>query len=291
MRVLIVGCGYVGLALGAELVRQGHEVYGLRRSAGSKAQLLTARVEPIIADITRPIEAAIATYDWVVNCASSSRGGVEDYRSVYLEGMRNVLNWVSAKPPAKFVYTSSTSVYGQTEGQIVSEESETIPASETARILVEAEGALAESARELGIPAVILRVAGIYGPERGYWLKQFLKGEARIEGDGQRVLNMVHRDDVAGAIVAALQRGTAGEVYNVVDDEPVMQLDFFRWLAETLRKPLPPFAPEGWSSERKRAATNKRVSNRKLKEELSYKFRFPTFREGCMEEMKRLGAG
>jgi len=289
MRVLIVGCGYVGLALGVELVRQGHQVFGLRRSVGAKAQLLAAGITPVVADIARPIEAPTATYDWVVNCASSSRGGVEDYRSVYLKGIRNVLNWVSAKPPAKFVYTSSTSVYGQMEGETVSEESETIPASETARVLVETEKALVERAQEFGIPAVILRVAGIYGPERGYWLKQFLKGEARIEGDGQRVLNMVHRDDVAGAIVAALQRGRAGEIYNAVDDEPVMQLDFFQWLAETLGKPLPPFAPEG--AERKRAVTNKRVSNRKLKEELGYKFRFPTFREGCMEEIKGLGAG
>ena len=88
------------------------------------------------------------------------------------------------------------------------------------------------AALDLKFPAVILRVAGIYGPERGHWFRQFLNDEARIEGDGSRWLNMIHRDDVAGCIIAALKNGRAGEIYNAVDDEPVRQIDFFRWLAE-----------------------------------------------------------
>jgi nucleoside-diphosphate-sugar epimerase len=127
---------------------------------------------------------------------------------------------------------------------------------------------------------VILRVAGIYGPDRGYWLKQFLKDEARIEGKGARILNMIHRDDVVGCIITALKSGRPGEIYNAVDDEPVSQRTFFEWLAGSLDKDLPPSVPEDTEAIRKRGVTNKRVSNRKLKTELGYRFKFPTFRQG-----------
>ena len=90
--------------------------------------------------------------------------------------------------------------------------------------------------RRQNFPAVILRVAGIYGPDRGHWFKQFLKNEARIEGDGSRFLNMIHRDDVIGCIIAALKNGRAGEIYNAVDDEPVSQANFFQWLAAERRQ-------------------------------------------------------
>jgi nucleoside-diphosphate-sugar epimerase len=210
---------------------------------------------------------------------SSSRGGVEDYQNVYLLGMRNLIEWLSGTPPKKFVYTSSTSVYGQTDGSIVTELSLTEPASETARILLETEKVLLQPAAR-SFPAVILRVAGIYGPERGYWFKQFLKGEATIEGKGERYLNMVHRDDVVGAIVAALEQGSAGEIYNVVDDEPVRQMDFFQWLSKRLNKEMPPSVERQVPPERKRASTSKKISNARLKSLLRYEFKYPTFREG-----------
>jgi nucleoside-diphosphate-sugar epimerase len=152
--------------------------------------------------------------------------------------------------------------------------------AETARVLVETERLLLEAAERNGFPATILRLAGIYGPGRGYWLKQYLNGQATIEGTGGRILNMVHRDDVVGAILAALQGGRTGEVYNVVDDEPTSQLALYRWLAEQSGGALPPPVPENADSARKRGLTNKRVSNRKLKEELGYQLKYPSFREG-----------
>jgi nucleoside-diphosphate-sugar epimerase len=84
---------------------------------------------------------------------------------------------------------------------------------------------------------------------------------------------------VAGAIFAALENGRPAEIYNAVDDEPVSQFDFFRWLSGTLGKELPPFVDTA-AAERKRGGTNKRVSNGKLRDELGYQFKYPTFREG-----------
>ena len=293
MRVLIVGPGYVGLALGKELVQRGHEVFGLRRSGDASGELLSAGLHPLVGDITRP-ETLLdlpARFDWVVNCVSSTHGGADDYRRVYLQGARNLLARLDHTPPAKFVYTSSTGVYGQNDGSLVDETAPTEPPNETSRVLVETERVFLEAARKRNFPAVVLRVAGIYGPGRGWWFKQFLAGEARIEGEGLRTLNMIHRDDVAGCIIAALERGKPGEIYNAADDEPVTQRDFFAWLAVKLNRPLPPSAPEDVEVSRKRGVTNKRITNRKLKAELGYAFRYPTFREGYAEEIMLLGDG
>jgi len=290
MKCLIVGCGYVGLPLGAELVRLGHEVSGLRRQASAGNELKAAGIRPLVGDVTRPESLARLphAFDWVVNCVASGGGTAEDYRRIYLQGTRHVMEWLSAAPPQKFVYTGSTSVYGQTDGSPVKETSPTEPVVETAKVLRETEKLLLTAASERKFPAVILRVAGIYGPDRGHAFKQFLKNEARIEGDGSRFLNMIHRDDLIGCLIAVLKGGRAGEIYNTVDDEPVTQANFFQWLAEELGKEPPPMVPENPEADRKRGVTNKRVSNRKLKMELGHQFKYPNFRIGYSAEILRL---
>jgi nucleoside-diphosphate-sugar epimerase len=290
MKCLIVGCGYVGLPLGAELVRLGHEVAGLRRQASAENELKAAGIRPLVGDVTRPESLARLphAFDWVVNCVASGGGTAEEYRRIYLQGTRHLMEWLSATPPQKFVYTGSTSVYGQTDGSPVKETSPTEPLVETAKVLLETEKLLLTAAGERKFPAVILRVAGIYGPDRGHAFKQFLKNEARIEGDGSRFLNMIHRDDLIGCLIAVLKSGRAGEIYNTVDDEPVTQANFFQWLAEELGKEPPPMEPENPEADRKRGVTNKRVSNRKLKMELGHQFKYPNFRIGYSAEILRL---
>jgi nucleoside-diphosphate-sugar epimerase len=287
MRVLIAGVGYVGLPLGAELARLGHEVLGLRRSSALDDAMQAAGIQPVHGDITRfeTLAGLPRQFDWVVNCAATGGGSVADYRRLYAQGTQNLVHWLAEQPPKKFVYTSSTGVYGQDDGSWVDETSVTQPAAETASILVEAEDILRAAVRQNNFPAVILRVAGIYGPNRGHLLKQFLRGEARIEGDGLRHLNMIHRDDLITAVIAALERGRPGEIYNVVDDEPVPQSEFFRWLAARLNRPPPPKASAVEAAARKRGVTNKRISNRKLKAELRCEFRFPNFRRGYESEL------
>jgi len=295
MRTLIVGCGYVGLPLGAELARQGHEVFGLRRSAAAENELKAAGIRPLAGDVTKPETLAKLPrkFDWVVNCVAAG-GSADNYRQIYLEGNRNLVSWLADSPPDKFVYTSSTSVYGQNDGSIVTEKSPAEPEADTAKVLVETEKLLLDESGSRGrsphqkFPAVVLRVAGIYGPGRGHWFKQFLRGEAHIEGDGSRWLNMIHRDDVASCIIAALKNARAGEIYNAVDNEPVTQLKFFEWLAAELKRPLPQKIPVSAEIRRKRGVTNKRVCNAKLRAELKYVFQFPGFRTGYGAEILRL---
>jgi nucleoside-diphosphate-sugar epimerase len=245
--------------------------------------LAAAGIRPLTGDITdaASLAALAPDFDWVVNCAASTSGGsAEDYRRLYLEGMRHVCAWLAGASIRKFVYTSSTGVYGQNDGSWVDESCLAEPASATGKVLAEAEEALRQAYRDTGFPAVILRVAGIYGPGRGYYVRQLRSGEARIEGSGQRFVNMVHRDDVAGAIIAALEKGKPGEVYNVCDEEPVTQAALYEWLASRMGLPMPLAVPEAAAGLGRRGVTNKRISSRKLREELGHRFRYPTFREG-----------
>jgi nucleoside-diphosphate-sugar epimerase len=251
--------------------------------------LKAAGIQPLFADVTRPETLAKLPreFDWIVHCVAAG-GGAENYRRVYWEGANNLTEWLAANPPKKFLYTSSTSVYGQNDGSLIKESSPAEPAAETAKILLETESVFLTAFQQKKFPTIIMRVAGIYGPGRGHWFRQFLKNEARMEGDGSRLLNMIHRDDVTGCAIAALKNGRAGEIYNAVDDEPVSQKNFFEWLGGTVGKYPPPSVPENPDENRKRGATNKRVSNRKLKMELGYAFRYPNFRKGYTAEIQRL---
>jgi nucleoside-diphosphate-sugar epimerase len=154
---------------------------------------------------------------------------------------------------------------------------------------VETENILLAAAQQ-NFPAIILRVAGIYGPARGHWFKAYLRGEAHIEGEGTRHLNMIHRDDLIGVIIAALHKAPPGEIFNAVDDEPVTQLKFFEWLSAELQRPMPPSVPTDIEAWRKRGTTNKRVSNARLHAELAYHFKYPDFRSGYRAELRSMAS-
>jgi nucleoside-diphosphate-sugar epimerase len=251
--------------------------------------LCSAGIRSIVADVTRPesLRDVVVGFDWVIYAVSSSKGGLDEYRAIYLEGNRNVLAALAKSPPAKYIFTSSTSVYGQTDGSVVTEESPAEGASPTSRVLIETERLLRDAIARSAFPAIIARVAGIYGPDRGFLFQQYLRGEAKMAGKGDRYINMVHLDDVVHSIIAMLEKGAPGEVYNVVDDKPVTQLEFFQWIAARLNRPLPPFVADAEMPQRKRGNTNKRVSNGKLKRALDYQFIHPTFRQGYESEIQK----
>ena len=105
---------------------------------------------------------------------------------------------------------------------------------------------------------------------------------------GQRFINMIHRDDLALSLMAVLARGKPLQIYNINDDEPVTQLEFFKWLAGRLGSEMPPEARPEEETKRKRGVTNKRVSNERLRTELGVELKYPTFREGYEDEIRRL---
>ncbi|MEO6872440.1 MAG: hypothetical protein ABI233_09515, partial [Chthoniobacterales bacterium] len=184
------------------------------------------------------------------------------------EGARNLIELLQ---PPRFLFTSSTSVYAQRDGQRVDEESTAEPTHETGRILRETE----ELVRHNG--GTIARLAGIYGPGRSALLRKFLAGQARMEGDGGRFLNQAHRDDIATALVLLATDPPAESIYNVSDNEPITERAAYEWLARKLNRPLPETFDQ--SSPRKRGASNKQVSNRRLRA-LGWVPMFPNFESG-----------
>ncbi|MHA3770553.1 NAD-dependent epimerase/dehydratase family protein [Verrucomicrobiota bacterium sgz303538] len=268
-RVFIAGCGFVGLASARLFHDAGWEVIGGTHSAESAAALTREPFRVVACDISNS-EAVTALgkelghLDALVHCASSGRGGADSYRQVYLEGARNLAAGLS---PRVLLFTSSSSVYAQVSGEVVTEESAAEPARETGRILRETEEFV------LSRSGIVARLAGIYGPGRSVLLKKFFTGEAVIEGDGSRWINQVHRDDIASALLTLVQAGTPG-VFNVSDDTPISQRALYEWLAKHFDRPVPPTGPI--DTNRKRGWTHKRVSNAKLRA-LGWQPRFPSF--------------
>jgi len=281
-RVLIAGCGYVGEAAANAFHERGWEVEGWT-STGESAAKLSQRPYPVRAvDVTDrgALPSASGEFDVVVHCVSSRGGDEEQYRRLYFEGARNLLR---AFPQATLLFTSSTSVYAQTDGEWATEESAAEPKHETGKILREAEQLVINQG---GMAA---RLAGIYGPGRSYLLKRFIGGEAIIDSKKDRFVNQIHRDDAAAALFFLLDRqprnnrgsrsrseSPAAEIYNVVDDQPILQSECYRWLAAKLNRPVPPTGKS--TSNRKRGRSNKRVSNAKLRA-LGWNPRYPTFSE------------
>ncbi|MFH1066368.1 MAG: NAD-dependent epimerase/dehydratase family protein, partial [bacterium] len=189
VKILIIGAGYIGLPLACSLKEQGHKVAGWVASETSRARLEEKGLQTICADVADEKAWAQCDKNWdaVVYCISSSRQGLKAFAAVHQRGLELALSHGAPR----FLYVSSTSVYGQNDGSEVNENLPTHPTSEKGKILLEAE----ERVKKCG--GVIARLAGIYGPERGFWLQKILSGAPVIEGNGERWLNQIHRDDAA----------------------------------------------------------------------------------------------
>ena len=267
-RILIAGCGFVGLATARLFAKRGWEVVAGTHSSESAEKLSAEPFRAITFDLAEresvAQHAALAPFDAIVHCASSGRGGAEQYRRVYLEGARNL---AAVFQPPCLLFTSSTSVYAQTDGSWVREDSAAKPDRETGRLLRETED-FVQSQNGLAT-----RLAGIYGPGRSVLLRKFFDGTAIIEGDGAKWLNQVHRDDIASALFTLIAARATG-IFNVSDDRPLAQRELYAWLAERFQRPLPPTGEPDLN--RKRGWTNKRVSNAQLRA-LGWAPRYPSF--------------
>lgn len=256
MRLLLIGHGYLGQAIAREFLEHAWEV---------TATTLSGSDGTVACDVGNPNDVEnLPSADFIVHCAASGRGGAEAYQRVYVDGCRNL---AEKFPETPLLFTSSTSVYAQTDGSVVSEESPAIPDRETGILLLAAEQVT------LAAGGTVARLAGIYGPGRSVILKKFLSGEAVIEEDGRRFLNQIHRDDAARAIYHLATTRATG-VFNVCDSTPLTQLGSYQKLAEMFQKTLPPSGPRDLN--RKRGWTHKRVSNEKIRS-TGWQPDFPSF--------------
>jgi nucleoside-diphosphate-sugar epimerase len=272
-RILIAGCGYVGNATALLFHESGWEVEGWTRSIDSAEKLSSLPFLVRAVDITDrdKILSAANKFDRIIHCASSRGGGASEYRRVYLEGAQNLLDIFAGTP---LLFTSSTSVYAQRDGSWVTESDPAEPVHESGQILRETEDLV------LDRRGIVARLAGIYGPGRSFLLQQLLAGKAVIDPKRDRFVNQAHRDDIAAALFLLAQR-RAAEIYNVTDDQPILLSECYKWLAGELHRPIP---PEGIVGNRKRGESNKRVSNKKLRD-LGWMPKYGTFQKAMRESV------
>jgi nucleoside-diphosphate-sugar epimerase len=302
MRIMVTGAsGFIGQTLCEQLKERGHELSALVRRAGSEPQ----GTRGIVADLSDGpgLKEAVASERpaCVVHLAAeiASQRSERKVREVNVDGTAKLLDacraLAGADPSAgpRIVF-ASTVVTGDAHGALLTEETPLPVETAYGRSKQEGERLVMES----GLPAVVVRPSHVYGP--GGWYAHELiarlrqPGRLAVIGSGKNLWDVVHVDDVAAALVLAVEQAQAGEIYHVVDDEPVAFYDFMALTATALGVGPPRRVPAAVArliagGPAVAAATRSaRSSNAKLKRELGWQPRFQHAREGVADTVARL---
>ena len=281
-RLLIVGCGDIGQRL-ARAMRGRWRIYALSRSEQHHQILRALGVVPIVADLDRPetLERLAGLAHDVIHLVPPPRTGSCDTRTVNL--VRALAKGGSI--PQRLVYMSTSGVYGDCGGAVVSESRPTTPMSARARRRVDAERVLRCWGVESGTHVTVLRVPGIYAAER-LPVARLKAGTPALASDQDPYTNHIHADDLARIVIAALNRGRSGRAYNASDDLSMKMGDYFDLVADRVGLPHPPRV--SLESARQRIPENmlsfmresRRLANGRLKKELRVRLRYPSVRDG-----------
>ncbi|MBA1147025.1 SDR family oxidoreductase [Ectothiorhodospiraceae bacterium WFHF3C12] len=266
-RILIAGYGKIGQGLAEHWIAQGARVWGLRRSAAPLPQ----PVEPLRGDLTDPgsLPAPPPGIDLVYFLATPGRFDDEAYRLTYVEGLRNLVEWLPETAGARLVFVSSTAVYGQTDGRWVDETSPTEPNGFSGRRMLEAERIAADAG------GVSVRFGGIYGPGRTRMIDKVRQQEPCV-ADPPRYTNRIHESDCIGVLAHVGALSHPRPVYLGVDDAPCTQCELMDYIAGLLGLPRPERVSGDPGGLR---GSNKRCGNQRLKDS-GYRLIYPGYREG-----------
>ncbi|MFG6457719.1 SDR family oxidoreductase [Roseateles sp. BYS96W] len=282
-RLLIVGCGDVGLRL-LKLLPDRWRVFALTSSAERVGALRAAGAVPLLGNLDDPstLRRLAGLADAVLHLAPPARDGEVDLRT------RHLLAALAPKPPAVLVYASTTGVYGDCAGALIDETRRLNPGTDRARRRVDAEACLRGFGRRHGTRVCLLRIPGIYAPDRegGHPRERLARGTPVLRREDDVFTNHIHADDLARACRLALLRGLPQRAVNVCDDSQLLMGDYFDLAADLSGLPRPeritreqaaerlgPMALSFWSESR-------RIGNARLKRELRLALRYPTPREG-----------
>ncbi|MCA9410203.1 MAG: SDR family oxidoreductase [Candidatus Omnitrophica bacterium] len=274
-KVVIGGCGYVGTRLAELLIDKGDEVLAIRRRPPAE----TSPIRWASADLAEPnsLSSLDLECDFAVYCAAADEPTEGSYTRAYVQGLNHFLERLKECSPQirRVVFTSSTGVYGQDDGSWVSEESPTKPVRFTGQKVLEGEKLLMES----GLPGIVVRFGGIYGPGRDRLLRMISEGRVQLT-DTPSFTNRIHREDCARSILHLLHIENPQFAYNGVDNDPSDRNEVYSWLAEQLGVHL-----EKEEDQLGSGPSGKRIRNNRLVES-GYRFVYPTFREGYAEFIK-----
>ncbi len=281
-RALIVGCGYVGLRLARALLGT-HRVAGMVRSEQSRGPLRALGIDNATLDLDQPVpkrklppvycEGAALYY-----LVPPPSQGESDLR---LDRFLRILD----TPPKVFVYISTTGVYGNTDGSEVDESAKVNPQTERAQRRVSAEEMIRVWCHENQVRRVVLRVPGIYGPDR-MPLDRLQRGEPVIRASEASISNRIHVDDLVNVCIAVANHPDARGIYNVTDGNSITSTEFLLRVAQFANLPAPPQvsmeeARLTFSIERLSfLEESRRIGNRRLLSELGIKLKYASIDNG-----------
>jgi nucleoside-diphosphate-sugar epimerase len=278
-RVLVVGAGDTGLRAALDLVHRHHEVTVLRRSAALVPEPLR-RVHADVTDRTALDQVTLPDAEVLVYCVAAGRAADATYRTLYVEGLTNVLASLSARGVVvrRVVFASSTAVYGQCHGELVDEDGRAEPVRYNGRRMLEAEAVAASFGVAEPLAA---RLGGIYGPGRTRLVERVRAGLEPV-GEAMRDphTNRIHVEDAARALAFLATCAAPPRVVNVVDDHPARRSEVVRWLAARMAVDVPAAVEEGpKAAGPPERSDDKRVANARLRA-LGFDLTYPTYREG-----------
>lgn len=265
-RITIIGCGYVGRALGAALAGAGHEVTGTTTTPARVAELQSANVTPRILTIDdeAAVDRAIKGAHAAVVTIAAGRGG--DYEATYAQGLRRIVAACGRFGVRTLIYTSSTRVYAQDDGAWVDESTPVEPVDAQSNALIRAEQAVLDGHAD--VTGTVVRLGGIYGPGRSI-AERVRAATGTRRDDGRHFVNLIHRDDIVAALERLVDHETGG-VFNLVDDRPTPRRDLYDAIVSHGG-----LAPIVWE-DRAGPIRGKRVSNARIKSELGLVLLHPT---------------
>jgi nucleoside-diphosphate-sugar epimerase len=280
--LFIIGAGDVGSRVARLAAERQLKVYALSRGNKFPHDTEIPGVVSRFCDLdeTESIASLNLKGAALLYSAPPPGGGIADTR---------VMNLITALPsgcePAKIVYISTTGVYGDCSGELVTEEKPVNPANHTAKRRCDAERRFRKWGGEKGIPVVILRVAGIYGSGR-IPMQRILDREPLLNEQSAGYTNRIHADDLAAVCLAALEKGEDGEIFNVCDGEISKMTDYFNTITDLMGLPRLPQLP--LDEARKLMSPlmfsymtdSRKISNKKMLEKLGIKLKYPTLLEG-----------
>jgi len=291
-RLLIVGCGDVGSRLLPRL-RERYRLYVLTRSGERLAMLREHGATPILGDLdrARSLERLAGLAQDVLHLAPPPGHGDADARTANL--IRTLGKGGSL--PQRFVYLSTSGVYGDCGGAVVREHAALRPQSERALRRVDAERRLRAWGRRTGVRVSILRVPGIYAADR-LPLARLRAGTAALRSEEDVYTNHIHAEDLAGIVLQALARGRGLRAYNASDASGMKMGQYFDLVADAFELPRPPrvsleeagrtLSPALLSFMRE----SRRLDNRRMLRELRVRLRYPSVQEGVAAARRALEA-
>ncbi len=289
MRLLVFGCGYLGERVATLWRGLGHEVAAITRSAERAAAWERRGWHTVVGNVTDPQTLAhLPEVDVCLHAIGFDRQAAPSKREVSVDGLRHVLEALRERCP-RLLHISSSSVYGQDEGEWVDADSICQPHTESGQICLAAENLLEERADQFSLGAVVIRLSGIYGPQRLLTRIDQLRTGVPLGGRGDAWLNLIHVDDAAQAVVRIAQATSAHPVFNrylLSDQQPVQRQQFYGTLAQLVGGPAPQFDAE-IPTRTGNTGIGKRCCSLKVRNEFQLTLNFPTYETGLPDASHR----